>query len=306
MADAGQKPALGPAGGLGGFLGLVQFGLGPLAVGDIAKNRDAPPQATGVIPQRRGVGREPDPPRVGGPTEIHLGLARRQPLHGPREGEVGDRVGGHHVGQEEDALFGQFLRNELPGDRPQDFPGGGIRDQHAAPFVGDHHPVGNAVQDRLENLRLLPLPDFGTGQRGSPLFQRPAGAVPFDGIPHRPFEHGGRDIGLDQVVLGALVDGGEREFLVVVSRQHNDGDTDTLGLQPAEGLHPPAVGELQIEQDGVEAAGCEEFAGGLQAIDRLQAKVGNPRVAEELLDQDRIIGAVFDQQQIEARASHAG
>ena len=110
-----------------------------------------------------------------------------------------------------------------------------------APGIGDGLPeavveelaVGQAGDGVVVGQVVLELPRaFELGEH----------AVPFDGVAHGAQEQVAVDLALDQVVLGAFLDGADGEALIVQAGQHDDrGTLGACALAAAERLEAVAV-----------------------------------------------------------------
>jgi hypothetical protein len=101
---------------------------------------------------------------------------------------------------------------------------------------------------------------------------------------------------LGEVVLGAGLDGPDRQLLVVEAGEHHHRDAGPLALELGEAVQPLAVGQVEVEQDHVDAAAGE---GGERSGEALH--VGEPEAVATGVLQRRLeqagVGAVVLHQQ---------
>ena len=128
-------------------------------------------------------------------------------------------------------------------------------------------------------------------QLGGDLGKQPhpfRGLFPLDRVMDRPQQHRGLGLALHQVILGAVADGLDRQRLVLQTRQNEDRQMRRGGVDPLQRGQPHAVGQAQIEQDGIDRRPCFKHSAALRQpidMDDLQAAVN---LGQHLLQQIRI------------------
>jgi hypothetical protein len=152
--------------------------------------------------------------------------------------------------------------------------------------------------DLLANLPLR------LGELFGPFRQRLPRAAPFDPVAHRPFEHGRVHVPLHQVILRAFLHGMQGGRLVFMPAEHQHGRFAGRVPRAAERFESAAVGELQIEQHGVDAAARQSFDSSGQRLDVFDLKLRDARRRQVLLDEQGIIRTVFDQQDSDSLEFH--
>ena len=85
------------------------------------------------------------------------------------------------------------------------------------------------------------------GRNSGKSYQTPLGAAPLDGVPQRTHDEPAVDIAFDEIVLGPLVDGLQRQRLVAVPRHDHHRRGGCTRAHRAERFEPIAVGQRQIQ-----------------------------------------------------------
>jgi hypothetical protein len=119
------------------------------------------------------------------------------------------------------------------------------------------------------------------------------GTLALDGVAQSPAQQHPVDLALDQVVLGALADGGDAEVLIVQAGEHADRDAAGRVQHVAQAAETGRVGQPEVEQDAVHR--CEPGPRGCHVRRDLQVDLG-AGLGEQFLDEERVTGIVFDQQ----------
>ena len=124
-----------------------------------------------------------------------------------------------------------------------------------------------------------------------------------DGVPDRAVEQLGREVVLDQVVLGARGDRVDAGAVVAAGEDDDRGGGD-LGDDGVQRGEPLRVGKTEVEQDAGRLVG--------QRLDALgdrpapgQVVVGEPRLAQALANEDRVPLVVLDEQDARQALGHA-
>ena len=124
-----------------------------------------------------------------------------------------------------------------------------------------------------------------------------------DGVPDRAVEQLGREVVLDQVVLGARGDRVDAGAVVAAGEDDDRGrrDLGDDGVQRGESLR---VGKSEVEQDAPRLVG--------QRLDALgdgsapgQVVVGESRLAQALANEDRVPLVILDEQDARQALGHA-
>jgi hypothetical protein len=81
-----------------------------------------------------------------------------------------------------------------------------------------------------------------------------AQAMAFHRVPNGPLQKVRGNFTLDEIVLGSTTDGTQPNFLVVQAREDHDGDIRGEGIGPFKGHGPLTVGEVQVQENEIDAA----------------------------------------------------
>ncbi len=122
--------------------------------------------------------------------------------------------------------------------------------------------------------------------------RRALGVAPVDGVAHRAAQQFGFDFALDEVILGS---GGHRfgaRLLLGQAGQDDHRGVRGHGADGGDRIGARHVGQVEVEENAVDGAGCEFRAGFGQrdAGGELEAQLG---VVEELLDEQGVGGVVL-------------
>ena len=155
MAHVRQELALGTVGGLCRFLRLQQRFFRALVSGDVVKNSDAVVKNAFLISQWRGVDADPEPFGNARVADEDVGRFDGVPANRLHERELVGRVRRDGIGQVEAEASRPRLRRRLCKTAVQDALGGGIEEDEPPCLVGDDDAVAHAVENRLQDSRLL-------------------------------------------------------------------------------------------------------------------------------------------------------
>ena len=245
----------------------------------------------------------------GGEDVFVLPLGHQQLLqqahHGQRRGPGQDqRAPGHPEADAE-----RRLGHAVPADIADDRVHGAVR--------GLHHVVEVAAEQRVGPARAVPgdhLEIAGADQRGGqqgPLqprvLLRPQRAdlqlrgrlldlLALRGVPDGAAEHIGRGLPLDQVVLGAGRDRGQRGALLGQPGEHHHRGTRRGGQQLGDRVDPLHIGQVQVEQHAARGRRPGGHLLGLGQRPHPGQRGLHAAVREQLLDQQRIPRVILDQQ----------
>ncbi len=122
------------------------------------------------------------------------------------------------------------------------------------------------------------------------------GALALHRVSHRPEHELPGRAALDEVVLRALVHRLHGELLAAVSAEHDDRQVRSQLLDAHHGVQPVRVRQAQIQQHAVGLAGPQVGPGRKDALVVRDLELGVGGVVEHLAHQERVIGAVLDQQ----------
>ena len=154
----------------------------------------------------------------------------------------------------------------------------------------------NGVQEVVDNVA-QEVPFLG---------QRPFGLHALHGVADGTLQDPGIDLPFDEIILRPLLDGLQREGLVVEPAQDNHrGALGTRG-NLVEGINPAAVGQRKVQQNEMEAAFRPAiFLKSLQSFGKAAGHGGfkppAARFQEELLDQPRVSRVVLHKQHPDVR-----
>ncbi len=160
---------------------------------------------------------------------------------------------------------------------------------------------GNAI----ETVQFLdPLAQFGGAllhpalQFVVGLSQCGLGSFAFDGIYQRVRQQRTVHFALGQVILCPGADRVAGHFYVPVPGQHDDGHARRVGVQAGKGRVGLAVGQVEVEQHGVECPRLQSRQRVAQRADRQHVELRQVPAqcrggAEQRLDQPGVVGVVF-------------
>src|SRR5262249_39689157 len=107
-----------------------------------------------------------------------------------------------------------------------------------------------------------------------------------------------------QIILSPFLDSRQGRGFVLKSAEHNDRDRGRRLLHGAEGVQTAAVGKLQVEEHGVCLAVREALQRVRKPLDVRDLKFRLAGVAQELVNEQGVVRAVFDEQQMNHLAVH--
>jgi hypothetical protein len=144
--------------------------------------------------------------------------------------------------------------------------------------VGQQGAVGQAGQRVVQRL----------------LHEQLLGLLALARVADRPRDDRAVGLGLDEVVLGALVHRAHREVVVLAAGEHDDGDLGRRHGELVDALEPDGVGQAEVEQHAVDARLAQPLARVRDARRALELEV--LARLEHVLDERGIRRAVVDQQ----------
>ena len=213
--------------------------------------------------------------------QVQLELVRGRPAVAPRLG-----VGLRHVAV--------LRRDELPDQLPDQVVGALEPEHRRQGLVGEtddavhvnHHALDRAL-DQVA-IQSLAAADGLIGR------------VPLDRVADGAIEQRAVDFGLDEVVLRALAHRTGRHLLVGEAGENDDRRLRGFGARAQEGVHPLAVGQIQIEQDRAEPLRAQAFEGVAQPVG-VRQRHRMVRVLQHLAHEARVGRIVLDQQDLQLR-----
>jgi hypothetical protein len=187
-------------------------------------------------------------------------------------------------------LLGQFRRKEIMvrlADKLRQ------RSPHcvAKPLVRKDNPplqvLAKDVQGQAFDKRLIQ--DLGFPQRSlSP--------SALDGVAEGSLQHPAVQFALQEIVLRALLDGLDSQLLILQAAQHHDRRPRRLGARPEERLDPGAVGQAQVQENGIGLSPRQQPEPFRKPFCARQLDPHPFRLAKILADQAGVAGVVLDQQ----------
>ena len=129
--------------------------------------------------------------------------------------------------------------------------GAGVDKAHRTRSVEDHDDVRAGFDDAPQGGPVLL-------QAGGVHLEFHAHAVAFDGEMDGANQQRPGAGGLDHIILGAGAQRPQRDLVVVDPGMNDQGHFGHGGAEAFEGLQAPAVGEVEVEQNGVELAGGKQ------------------------------------------------
>jgi hypothetical protein len=144
----------------------------------------------------------------------------------------------------------------------------------------------------------------GAGQLGISVGEGPGGAAAFNRVANRPFEHRRSHVPLHQVVLGPFLHRRERGGFVLESAEDDHRDRRRGFLHGAKRVEAAAVGELQIKQNGLDFSARQALEGLREPLDMFDVEIGLAGVSQQLTNEQGVVRAVFDEQQMNCLAFH--
>ena len=119
-------------------------------------------------------------------------------------------------------------------------------------------------------------------------------AFALDGVTHGATHGVDGDVGLDQIVLCALLHRGQRVHLIVMAAQDDDWDGRLHLLEGREPFEIAGIGKREIEKDHVSALASEYLAGIRERPGLGNGVVGPASVDQQLSGESRIARVVLD------------
>jgi hypothetical protein len=167
-------------------------------------------------------------------------------------------------------------------------------------FQGVQQPLPLLLQGALGPrplVHLAPQQVVGAGQFVGPRGQRLRRPFSLDAVAERPHQELAIDLLLDQVVLGAKLHRLQRDRLVHQPGQDDDRQVRDLRVELRKSLHAGAVGQVQVQQDGIERLGRQPPKALAQPPHPIQVDFSKPRLhfPQVFLDQADIAQIVLDQ-----------
>jgi hypothetical protein len=104
--------------------------------------------------------------------------------------------------------------------------------------------------------------------------------------------------------LGSVLYGLRTHILIIQATDDQDRDAGRGQQEPVEGLKTPAIGQGQIGYDRYDSPLAKSFEGAGQALNPFDLKWADSWISEHLLNQHRISGIVFDEEQIIVCMAH--
>src|SRR5450759_5543566 len=143
------------------------------------------------------------------------------------------------------------LAHQIGGGEAVHALGAGVDKAHRTRSVEDQDDVRAGFYDAAQGGAIF-------RQLGGAQFQFHAHTLAFDSELYGAHQQGPGAGALDHIVLGAKAAGQQGDLVVVDPRMHDEGHFGHDGAEAFEGIHAPAVGEVEVEQNGVELAGGKQ------------------------------------------------
>ena len=121
------------------------------------------------------------------------------------------------------------------------------------------------------------------------------GALALDGVADGPPQQVAVGVALDQVVLGALLDGLERDVLVLLAAEHHDRYLWRAGAHGLQTLQARGVGEREIEQDAAQIFVHERRLGLGDRAPMVDHDRSTKLLLQEMPDEQGVLRTVLDQ-----------
>ena len=239
-----------------------------------------------VIAQERGLGQ---PARAGARGQLQRRVGGELVGEGVAARDVGAglaRLGAARLDHQRDPLGAQHLGHRV-GDRVQQLVRG--------------HVVGRGLGQALHAAQALGavLGGQSVALRGNELAPMALGPPALDGVADRPPQELAVGAALDQVVLRAGVHGLERQRIVGVPAEHDDGHLRRRLEHGEQRLQAAGIGQLEVQQHAVGAGRPAPRDAG-QALGQVASTLDLPSGrAHERLDQGGVGGAVLDEEQVD-------
>jgi hypothetical protein len=132
------------------------------------------------------------------------------------------------------------------------------------------------------------------------------GFLALEGVAQGADEEAIIDAALYQIILGTALHGLDGEAFVIHAGEDDDGDVRRAILDAEEGLEALAIGECEIEQDGVDAGELEQIEAGAEGGDVGYLEDGVVALHEEALKQLGVLLVILDQQDMDVFVCHRG
>ena len=138
----------------------------------------------------------------------------------------------------------------------------------------------------------------GLGQLGVPFGQGAAGAAAFNRIADGALQNGGPHLPFDQIILGPFLHRRQGGCFVLKPAENHHRNGRRRLLHGTEGIEAPAVGELQVEEHDVDRLIGQPLQCRRKPLDMLDLEIRLPGVGQQLADEQGVVRAVFDEQNI--------